>query len=464
MENSYIQCSYQGVSMRGTLLRLQPCNVGFEVYQPGLVLRVSELLEEFRAVIADEEAYSGRAVVTSLVNLGQKSVVEVKLDDPGVKLGQGGKTAGPEQFCERYSHWFEAWQQHELISTDLKMTVLSLHSYLWELKLLCEQFEVSVLAHPTVPAADMERALLLRLSEPVIQTLDLMRERFLAATESTPPGMRSVHQLFVTRHLHPLFLCAPFGYRTYQKPLGYAGDYEMMNQIHRNTFEGGSIFARLVHYWLVNQPPAKSVRARVDYLKRKLGEEAVRTSLEKRPLKILNLGCGPAREVEQFIMEHPLGDKAEITLLDSDAETLEHVEGVIHRARQASGRSPKVVTRQVSVAQLIREAGRTGHALGAVYDLIYCGGLFDYLSPRVCKQLVSVFYHHVAPGGLVVAANMYDRFRRFSAMLEYLLDWHLVYRSADDLLEFIPEDVPHAATCVSDDGINLFLELRKPCS
>ena len=104
-------------------------------------------------------------------------------------------------------------------------------------------------------------------------------------------------------------------------------------------------------------------------------------------------------------MEHPLGDKAEITLLDSDAETLEHVEGVIHRARQASGRSPKVVTRQVSVAQLIREAGRTGHALGAVYDLIYCGGLFDYLSPRVCKQLVSVFYHHVAPGGLVDPAE-----------------------------------------------------------
>ena len=42
------------------------------------------------------------------------------------------------------------------------------------------------------------------------------------------------HEAYLRRHLHPLLLCSPFAYRTYQKPLGYAGDYEMVNMIVRD--------------------------------------------------------------------------------------------------------------------------------------------------------------------------------------------------------------------------------------
>lgn len=33
-------------------------------------------------------------------------------------------------------------------------------------------------------------------------------------------------------------LCSPFAYRAYHKPLGYAGDYEMVNMIARDPYEG----------------------------------------------------------------------------------------------------------------------------------------------------------------------------------------------------------------------------------
>jgi extracellular factor (EF) 3-hydroxypalmitic acid methyl ester biosynthesis protein len=448
--------------MRGTLLHLQSCRVAFDLCQPGLILRVSEVIEEFKVFVTDEESYSGRAVLTSIVDLGDRLVCEAKLEDPGVKLGQGSRAATSEQFRARYDKWFDGWQQHERLSPELKMSVLSLHGYLTDLKLLCEQFEVSILSHPSNERAGAEHALLASISGPVVGALDLMRERFLDAAGQTAPDLKGANHLFVARHLGPLFLCSPFGYRTYQKPLGYAGDYEMMNQIHRNTFEGASIYAKLVHYWLVNQPPARSVRVRVDFLKRRVLEEVTRVSVANRPARILNLGCGPAREIQHFIREHPVADKADITLLDFDNETLQHVTEGVQRAKTASGRLTTVTTRRISVAQLLRDAARPGsQTLGDPYDLIYCGGLFDYLSPRVCKQVVAMFYDHVAPGGAVVVANMYDRFRRFSEMLEYLLDWHLIYRNADDLKQFIPPGAPQGAP-VSDDGINLFLDLRKP--
>ena len=70
---------------------------------------------------------------------------------------------------------------------------------------------------------------------------------------------------FTERQLHPLLLCCPFMYRIFAKPLGYAGDYEMMNMIVRNDNEGGSLFAKLLQAYILNQAPAIAVRNRVDY-------------------------------------------------------------------------------------------------------------------------------------------------------------------------------------------------------
>jgi extracellular factor (EF) 3-hydroxypalmitic acid methyl ester biosynthesis protein len=48
--------------------------------------------------------------------------------------------------------------------------------------------------------------------------------------------------------------------------------------------------------------------------------------------------------------------------------------------------------------------------------------------------------------------------------MEHLLDWHLIYRSAPQLLKLKPEGVaPDDVRVLSDDtGVNVFLEIRKP--
>jgi extracellular factor (EF) 3-hydroxypalmitic acid methyl ester biosynthesis protein len=102
--------------------------------------------------------------------------------------------------------------------------------------------------------------------------------------------------------------------------------------------------------------------------------------------------------------------------------------------------------------------------LGSGYELIYCSGLFDYFSDRVCRQLVAMYYEWLAPGGRLVVANMNDEQKPFRRMVEYLLDWRLIYRDGPCMESFVPAHAPRDSWAVFHEPAlaNLFLEVRKP--
>src|SRR5438876_8063021 len=127
------------------------------------------------------------------------------------------------------------------------------------------------------------------------------------------------------RHLHPLVLCAPFPHRTFYKPLGYAGDYEMVNMIARDGHDGGSLYAKIVNCWFLKQAPSEAHRNRLRYLENKLLEETLRVIRAERQPRICNLACGPAVEVQRFLGEQTISDQAHFTLIDFNDETREHV-------------------------------------------------------------------------------------------------------------------------------------------
>jgi extracellular factor (EF) 3-hydroxypalmitic acid methyl ester biosynthesis protein len=465
MENSFVSSNFQGFEMRGTILRLERFQVIFEIYEVNVALRISEVLNELKVFIDGDLAYSGRAVVTNLMSTGAVSACEVKLDDPGVQPVVSTQVNGYKSFREAYHTFFGRWQNQVKVLPEFKIAVSDLQSYLWELKLLLEQIELSVLGHPSRNRSETELEVSQDLAQPVLLAIDAMHERFEEAAGRIEPELRGPHEASARRQLHPLFLCAPFGHRTYHKPLGYAGDYEIMNMIHRNTFEGGSMYAKMVHYWLVSQWAAKSVRNRIARMKTKLAAETVRVTGKHRPARILNLGCGPAREVQDFMAESSIADHAEFTLLDFDAETLDFVTSKLAETKRRHGRRTQIQTRRMSVTQLLKYASQPARSpLGAGFDLVYCTGLLDYLSERLCKQLVGMFYELLAPGGLVVVANMDDHQKPFRHMVEFLLDWHLLYRNPRSMSAWVPEAAPvDSWSLVSEPvAVNMFLEVRKP--
>ena len=92
------------------------------------------------------------------------------------------------------------------------------------------------------------------------------------------------------------------------------------------------------------------------------------------------------------------------------------------------GRRTKVDMIKKSVHQVLKDAPKVGEHI-ETYDVIYCAGLFDYLSDRICKRLMNIFYDILAPGGLLVATNV-DTSNPSRQTMEQVLEWHLIYRNA----------------------------------
>jgi len=454
----------EGVELSAAVVRLERFLIVFEAHHPEILLHVSEALNGLKLYSDGQLLYTGRGVIRNVLNTGAVCFCEVNLEEPGIFNPIKTPDNGTTSVLDAYAAHLDRWQKQANIRPEFKAVILDLQNYLFELKLLLERIEIAIQSHPQPNRQKVELQVARDLAPQVLPTIDALHERFEELAAGIPPEQIAAHQLLTRRQLHPLFLCAPFGYRTYHKPLGYAGDYEIMNMIHRNTFEGSSLFAKLLHFWLVSQWASRSVRNRIAHMQSKLMTETVRVMRQNRRIRILNVGCGPAREIQNFMAAQPVSSHADFALLDFDQETIKFARSQLNEIRKRYGRQTGIKFHQMSVMKLIANSQRALKLIGTDFDLIYCGGLFDYFSDLACRQLVEHFYNWLAPEGLVVVANMSNHQQPFSRMVEFLLDWHLIYRDARCMASLAPDSVQldNSSVVIEPSLINLFLELRKP--
>ncbi|HYG36415.1 MAG TPA: class I SAM-dependent methyltransferase, partial [Clostridia bacterium] len=196
-----------------------------------------------------------------------------------------------------------------------------------------------------------------------------------------------------------------------------------------------------------------------------LETETLRCLRLSRPSRMLSMACGPSQEVQRFLSETALSDKARFTLLDFNQETLQYARSSIDAIKSQHARHTSIEYVRKSVQQVLKESSRTSQSMDKQFDFVYCAGLFDYLSEPVCQRLMNLMYEWIAPGGLLVATNV-ESTNPLRHGMEHLLDWHLIYRTAADMRRLIPtQALPEEARVLSDStGVNLFLEVRKPAN
>jgi extracellular factor (EF) 3-hydroxypalmitic acid methyl ester biosynthesis protein len=459
--SSLVVCqTAQGVDVRATLLRFTLHSVVFEVYNPHLILRTSEVLTSFQIIIQNRPVYSGKAVITSLVNIGTILVCEAALDESWVDAEIFSLAATPESLRGSYEQFFQRWQRTYKIVPEFKSIVADIQMFLTDLRLWLEQVELGVRAMPSGDRFEAERKIVQELSDPISFSLNFLFEKFELIAAGIEAGLQPAHSVFARRQLHSLLLCSPFLHRIYRKPLGYAGDYEMVNMILRDPHEGSSLFSKSLNYWILRQAPAEAHRNRVKFLTQRIVEETLAARARGGVLRVYNLGCGPANEVANFLKGYELSNHSEFTLLDFNEETITCAESVINEAKQKHHRVTPIHLIKKSVFQVLKAAGRRSDEQ---YDLVYCAGLFDYLQDRVCQQLTDIFYGMLAPGGLLLVTNV-DFSNPIQNIMGYIFEWHLIYRNGKQLAELAPTDASPDWCKVSADttGGNIFLEVRKP--
>ena len=72
------------------------------------------------------------------------------------------------------------------------------------------------------------------------------------------------------------------------------------------------------------------------------------------------------------------------------------------------------------------------------YDLVYSAGLFDYLSDPIANKAATKMFESVESGGKMIIGN-FNVDNPNMAEMDYALDWKLIYRSEDDLLNLFSD-------------------------
>jgi extracellular factor (EF) 3-hydroxypalmitic acid methyl ester biosynthesis protein len=456
----------EGTELGGTLLRVTRFSVVCEAYNPNFVLRVSETLTEFKITFGGKNLYYGRAVITSLINTGNLLIIEVKLEDAWQDLHAFLPALEGSVLRNSFQEFLNKWHKIYKISPEYKATVSDMQMFLTDTLLWLDQVELGVRSLPSGDRIRKEHDLALAIGEITTPTIGELFSRFEAITEEVErqrPEQAATHSAFAKRLLHPLLLCAPFLYRSFRKPLGYAGDYELVNMICRDPLEGSTLFAKILNLWFLKQPPAEAHRNRITFLIERITQATVTAAKQNRTARILSLGCGPAQEVQRFIASSDLAQKTEFTLIDFDQETVEYTRATLQSIMQRHNRHIPIHVVRKSVTQILKESGRSVERSNEMqYDLVYCAGLFDYLPDHICHRISTILYSWVTPGGAFVSTNV-DRSNPRRLTMNYIMDWHLIYRDGPQLAALRPDGTSSGDETVMSDftGVNIYYGVTK---
>ncbi len=261
---------------------------------------------------------------------------------------------------------------------------------------------------------------------------------------------------YVREKLLPFLVLDPLFRRSIEKPLGYAGDHEMMQIIYRRENEGANLLGKALHRWVLQTGSCRSV-----YSRRAFFYELIKSRLEAvpGPMNVLSIACGPASEIVDLIHHCPqqLLEKLSVYLLDQDPRAVTEARHNIRVAQLRNGRKMSVHCLNLELGRFLVQPRQY---VDVAFDLIYSAGLFDYVRQSIARKITRQLFRMIKPGGEIFLGN----FSADSADIGFMeiIDWSLIYRTREEILDFgahIKE--PHEETVVESEYYQKFYYLKK---
>jgi extracellular factor (EF) 3-hydroxypalmitic acid methyl ester biosynthesis protein len=445
----------QGQSVRGTIITLQRKSLVMEVYNPYSIVQVSEVLTNLTIRLNARNIYTGKAVITNIVNTGLTAIVSVTLTDEWRELSEILTT--PSAVGVEARAFVQDWARRFRIGRNYQIVVNELRAFLSEISRWVEQVDLS----ESLPKVNdrLQDDYFRELAAPLIEKTGGYFKALEYEASQVEPELAPAHRAFCQAALHPLMMRAPFVYRTFTKPLGYAGDYMMVNQLIDDPRQGPTTYFQIVNAAFLSTSVAAAHRNRIDILVDFLMRMAQAARAAGRPFRILNVGCGPAIELQRFITEYAQPGLLQFELLDFSAETLDWTRDKLAGISRRVASPPAIEYVQDSVHHLLKRRVETLSPDLREFDAVYCAGLFDYLSDKVCMRLLSHFAARTRPGGRLLVTNVHpNSAEKFG--LEHLLEWYLIYRDESRLAALLPPGAQESRLFVDATGVNVFAEMK----
>lgn len=228
---------------------------------------------------------------------------------------------------------------------------------------------------------------------------------------------------FFREKLEPDFSYGEYIRWSQQKPYGYAGDFKIMHDIYENS-PTTSGFDRLFDNYMQMSTISIAVRNRKNDFRRFLAQFI--TQRQNQQLRIMNLACGPCRELEEVVAL----DKVDVNgtifdCVDNDEKALAFASQRLNHSKRFNFSKQNVV--KLALKKNIEEV------IEDRYTIIYSMGLFDYLDSRVSVRLVRNLRKLLVPGGILAVSDVRDKYSNPSLhFMELVGEWDLLYRDQDE--------------------------------
>lgn len=415
---------------QGTLANYAVNGLAFYV-TASIPMAQDQVLENIQVVVGDETVYSGAAMVRyTQLHATNRLVGVALLDgilDPDRILTAKSRVASRSTMVE-VSRTCRAAIDPEY-KQAIADAVFLMNSYR---RLLTEQERA--LGKSTVGEARVrgERETLDAAESGFREQYARLRQIFNRRTALLPTRARATYKRYTEAMLHPCVLCAPAAHHCYDKPLGYPGDYVLMSHLYSDVRRGDSLYAKLIHQVVVREEPlADAVRQRKDFMLSLVRQVAIAPRANAERARVLSLGCGPAQEILDYVQDRE-SPEIGLTLVDQDQRSLAHVNWTLSKLLVPRRAPTPVRYLYIGFKQLLQRSDVLEAIPGQ--DLIYTAGLFDYLSKRIAQRLALRLFQKLRPGGTLAIGN-FRRSTDATWSLDYWMDWPLVYRTREDMLE-----------------------------
>ncbi len=306
-----------------------------------------------------------------------------------------------------------------------------------EIKLQCDLYDQG---HPK----DDDRIRFLDIIEQEARArLDAAFARAWKLYAEIPPEGKRAHQLYFQLMLHDLLEeNIEVNRHIYRKPLGYAGDFIMMNYIynyHDGAYTGATTFERLVNHYTCSIPISKSNIGRKEFLKQQLLSTIERC---EQP-RILSVGSGPLRELTELVRDGRLNKPIQFSCVDFEQKAIEYSKAEFDALEPAKRNLISLEFILGNVVAIIRNKGVREKLKG--YDLVYVSGVFDYLSDRLSSALLNQLYQSVRERGRLIVVNASLDASSHRGYYELLGEWNMYHRTESEVLRWLREDLRSTA-------------------
>lgn len=238
------------------------------------------------------------------------------------------------------------------------------------------------------------------------------------------------HKQLFRNKLMPLLGRCKYTWRSLYKPNGYAGDFRIIDWMYHLENSAGNdptqpALINCLEYVFSTNHSVIGLWERRRWLIALLKKEFK----QRDELKILDIACGGARYLKDFMDKLDSPEKVKITLLDQDPSALAFAE---HETLS------NYVTNMTFICEPIKLLPKV--LPEEKFDVIISSGLFDYLPHKIGSSMLATLTSRLSKNGVLAITNFHVN-DKSAISKDWGSDWQLIFRTEEEVEAMYPENL-----------------------